>query len=489
MILGNDYKMSEPYAIMTSPRYTDIKHILAEDVEFEVKSAQGGFPRSFWETYSAFANTNGGTVVLGVVECDGQGMVLEGVPDVQGTLNGLWNGLNNTEKVSVNLLTDSDVDVTDVDGKRLIIISIPRADRKDRPVFINGNTRNSFRRRGEGDYRCTPDEINSMITDSMSGPTDRIPINTSGIGDFDPGTVSAFRNSMRTLKGEHPWNGLDDDEFLRVIGAAVYSEGILVPTLAGLLMFGRSYSIMSESYNYHLDYREYVSEDEWSLRITSGDGEWSGNVYDFYIRVMNSLKTVTGRRMAIDSDMRRVEDTQLDKCMREMLVNALVNADYRGRGGILVEWRPRSFSVRNCGTFRIPLETAMAGGVSDPRNQTMATMFSLIGAVEHAGSGIHRILSYCKDLGLPSPAFTEGLEPARVTVCLSLVPSDTDKEALDRQILSILSENGTTSISTIAERLNVPRSRVVTAVDRLKSSGMLTRIDGNRGRWMVSGRL
>lgn len=57
------------------------------------------------------------------------------------------------------------------------------------------------------------------------------------------------------------------------MGAAVDSEGTLVPTLAGLLMFGRSYCIMSESYNYHLDYREYVSDDEWSLRITSGDGE------------------------------------------------------------------------------------------------------------------------------------------------------------------------------------------------------------------------
>ena len=204
---------------------------------------------------------------------------------------------------------------------------------------------------------------------------------------------------------------------------------------------------------------------------------------------MNSLKTVTGRRMAIDDDMRRVEDTQLDKCMREMLVNALVNADYRGRGGILVEWRPRSFSVRNCGTFRIPLETAMAGGVSDPRNQKMATMFSLIGAVEHAGSGIHRILSYCKSLGLPGPAFTEEMEPARVTVRLSLVPSDTDKDILDGQVVSLLSEDGTLSISAIAERLNVPQSRVVTAVDRLKTSGMLTRVDGTRGRWVVSGRL
>lgn len=257
---------------------SDTKSVFIRDAACDVKGVRESLPRSLWETYSAFANTDGGTIVLGVVEDDEKGMVIEGVPDVQGTLNGLWNGLNNTEKVSANLLTDSDVVVTDVDGKELIVIRVPRADRKDRPLFINGNTRNSFRRNGEGDYRCTPDEIDSMITDSMSGPTDRVPVNTSGISDFDPGTVSAFRNSMRTLKGEHPWNNLDDGEFLRVVGAAVDSEGTLVPTLAGLLMFGRSYCIMSESYNYHLDYREYVSDDEWSLRITSGDGEWSGNV-------------------------------------------------------------------------------------------------------------------------------------------------------------------------------------------------------------------
>ena len=459
-----------------------------EGMTLEYKSCGSKLPRSFWETYSSFANTHGGCIALGVSESE-DGLVVEGVPDVDGTLKGLWNNLNNREKVSVNLLSDEDVTVQDVDGKKVILVDVPRASRMDRPVFLDGNDRNTFRRQNDGDYKCDPEEIRSMISDSLSGTTDRVPIRTSEIEDLDRNTIKSYRNSLRTLKPEHPWNGIGDDEFLRVVGAAVIHEGQLVPTLAGLLMFGRAYCILSESYNFHLDYREYVSDDEWSLRITSGDGEWSGNVYDFYIRVMNSLKTVTGRRMEIDDDMRRVEDTQLDKCMREMLVNALVNADYRGRGGILVEWRPRSFSVRNCGTFRIPLETAMAGGVSDPRNQTMATMFSLIGAVEHAGSGIHRILSYCKSLGLPSPAFTEEMEPARVTVRLSLVPSDTDKDILDGQVVSLLSEDGTLSISAIAERLNVPRSRVVTAVDRLKTSGMLTRVDGTRGRWVVSGRL
>ena len=51
-----------------------------ESIDTEFKSARGGLPGSFWETYSAMANTQGGTIVLGVVEKP-TGLAWEGVPD------------------------------------------------------------------------------------------------------------------------------------------------------------------------------------------------------------------------------------------------------------------------------------------------------------------------------------------------------------------------------------------------------------------------
>jgi predicted HTH transcriptional regulator len=101
-----------------------------EGQDLEYKSAQGGFPADFWRTYSAFANSFGGDIILGVSERKGK-IKIEGLNAEQIALfqRLFWDNANNPNTISSNLLNNDDVNVIEADGKNLLVFSIPAATR------------------------------------------------------------------------------------------------------------------------------------------------------------------------------------------------------------------------------------------------------------------------------------------------------------------------------------------------------------------------
>jgi len=77
----------------------DITYLITkwEHSHLEAKSASGGIPDSIWESYSAFANTGGGVILLGVREINKQ-LVVTGVEDAQKKIKTIWDVLNNRQK-------------------------------------------------------------------------------------------------------------------------------------------------------------------------------------------------------------------------------------------------------------------------------------------------------------------------------------------------------------------------------------------------------
>ena len=194
-----------------------------EAVDLEFKIAKDGLPNSLWDTYSSFANTDGGVIILGVKEYKQQ-FIIEGLTKEQISQykKDFWNQINNPDCVNENLLSDNDLYEGCYKGKNLLLIYVPRATRIQRPIYRTRNPfgGHTFKRNHEGDYKCTDAEVKRLIADSDENhPRDSRILCNYSIEDIDKETLTQYRQLFANLKPSHPWLSLNDLEFLTKLEA------------------------------------------------------------------------------------------------------------------------------------------------------------------------------------------------------------------------------------------------------------------------------
>lgn len=475
---------------------------VGETTDWEFKSAKGGFPGSFWETYSAFANTDGGIVILGARE-DDRGVQLDGLTAAQlgEYQKNLWDGLNNRGKVSRNLLTNDDVQLVAIEQARLLAIHVPRAGRGERPVYVGptpfGNT---YRRHHEGDYRCADDEVRRLLADADPAPRDLRILTGFALEDLHLPSLTQFRQRFRAAKGEHAWLSLEDQELLERLGGwrkdrATGVEGL---TLAGLLMFGKDQAIRDPEAapSYFIDYREKLDPAiRWTDRIYP-DGTWEANLFQFYQRVWPKLAASLPVPFQLEGGMRR-DETPAHEALREAFVNALIHADYTAPGGVVIERYQDRFVFGNPGTLLVSLEQFRRGGISECRNKSLQKMFLMIGGGEQAGSGVDKIRSGWRSRHWRAPLISPQSQPERVVLTLpmvSLIPEETDARLRERfgprmnaltpaevQALATADIEGSVSNARLQELLTDHPVEITRMLARLCEQGYL--ISDNKRRW------
>ena len=98
-----------------------------------------------------------------------------------------------------------------VGGKSVLVIQIPRATRRQRPIYIGQNPiTGTYRRNHEGDYLCTPDEVGRMLADQSEEPADSLILEHFGSADLDPESLQQYRNRFSARAPAHPWLSLDE---------------------------------------------------------------------------------------------------------------------------------------------------------------------------------------------------------------------------------------------------------------------------------------
>ena len=434
------------------PDFNDfMEQLLArtECSDLEYKSAAGGFPGSFWDTYSAFANTDGGTIVLGVCEKEHKFYLDSLKPElVEKYQKDFWNNVNNKSTISCNLMKSEDVLVEQYKGHTVMLFFVPRADREQRPVYRTTQPYNgTFKRNHEGDYKCTEKEVQRMFADAnTSRPADSRILRNYTMDDLDNNSLDQYRRLFAIAKPNHPWLTEDNLGLLRKLGGyrkdrVTGEEGF---TLAGLLMFGKTDSITDVECcpNFFPDYQEILSDtpnERWSNRIYP-DGTWEANLFQFYKLVLPRLQAVLPKPFRLENNI-RIDETPAHIAVREALINFCVHADYSENASLTAKLYKHKIVLSNPGTMLVSKMQYYTGGDSVCRNKALQTMFMMLGTAEKAGSGVDKILTGWHKANWRSPIINTKSQPDKVELTLkmeSLLDDEVKKELVARYGESIL---------------------------------------------------
>ena len=444
----------------------------------EFKSAKGGFPHSMWETYSSFANTDGGAIVFGIREKDDR-FYLDGLTkeQVKKYEKEFFNGMHNKQIVNIPLLNENDVQAVEFGGAYCLFFYIPRVDRSLRPVYCGLDPyTGTYRRDLDGDYHCSREEVNSMFSDAnIADPVDGRIMENFGKEDLDSASIMQYRRKFEQWNPDHVWNTLPENQFLEKINVFRKDRktGKYGLTYAGLLMFGTYSAIMDANPNFFPDYQEIEDpKDRWINRICP-DGNWESNLFQFFSRVLPILQSFLPRPFILEGNQRKTE-TPAHVAVREALTNALVHADFTVNASLNVYKYPNKMVFSNPGTMLIPIWQFYKGGESVCRNKYLQTMFSFLGSAEKAGSGADKILHGWEKQNWKRPYLMERSRPNKVVLTMSMESLIDDKvmdalEILFNGRLSTLDHNQLLALALAYTEEEISNERLQYALEMHKA--------------------
>jgi ATP-dependent DNA helicase RecG len=399
--------------------------------DLEVKTARNEVPRDAFETISAFANTAGGHLVFGVQQ-QGDQFEIVGVLALDKVQNDLLSALRSREKISYQMATSDDVIETETG--RLLVFYIPEAPRQHKPVYLNGDIRRSFIRRGAGDQRCNEDDIRRFLR-AAGGPSyESETVDLDLEASIDAATLGRYRQRFRMQHPDHVCNEFDPAHFLEHWALAATSDGTLRPTRAAILLFGTGAALRTMMPRPLVDCRwaDYAwdapaPERRWLDRLVCEENLWTcwELLADRYAQ--NAIKP-----FAIEMrTMERQERPEDFISFREAAINLLMHQDFEEttRPGTIA-FHPDRVVFENPGSARANKADLLEPGAKDVRNPIIVSVFRRVGLSEQAGTGIGAIFSDWRRRGRVPPEIVNDV--ASYSFRLSLLAKELMSE---RQLL------------------------------------------------------
>lgn len=396
-----------------------LRRVGGEPEDVEVKSGQGGFPTSVRETLVAFANTGGGTLLVGVDERAGFAVV--DLPDVMAHRDALVA----LAREAITPPLQIETKVVEIEGGLVLAAQVEPARVEDKPVYVTskGITNGSYLRTGDGDRRMSEGEIALLFSARSQPQYDREPVPGTSVEDLN--RESVLRTLQRVRSNSASLARADEHVVLHRLGVLSEPQPDSVLTLAGLLTFGE--------FPQHLFPQLMVSvvvyppEGDRSVRFLD-NATLRGSLPELVEDALAVLRRNLAARAVMSGTGRQDRLEYPLEAIREALVNAVMHRDYspvtRGTQ-VQVELHPDRLTIRSPGGLygALVVDDLGENGVSSSRNATLAALLSdtfmprsvdLVG--ENRASGIPTMIGLARESGLPRPTFASSVISFVVTM-------------------------------------------------------------------------
>lgn len=372
------------------------------DVEF--KEAQTDVPRSTYETVSAFANTEGGHLVFGVRK-DGTSFEVVGVLNVDKVQGDFLTVLRQVEKVSIIL--DVEENLHQYEEKHILVFYVPEVHRSRKPVYLNGDIRRSFIRKGGCDVRCSDEERNRFLVDAAAERYDGLPVDLDPNSAFDGESIRWYRGVYEAKPGNRSHAALTDLLFLAEMGLLVERDRKQMPSRASVLLFGTNAAFRQILPRPVVDCQRFarpIAEadigDRWDDRVVLDE-----NLIRVWQQLVSWYEKLAERPFRIDPVTLQRDDVPPDyRAYREAMANLIIHQDYadHSRKAEIRHYADQTVFWNPGDAFAVGADL-LEPGVKEVRNPRVVTSFRRIGLSENAGWGLRDVFRNWQQMGHVPP--------------------------------------------------------------------------------------
>ncbi len=410
-------------------------------------------------TVVAFANTSGGTIIIGVE--DGTRKIV-----------GVSDPLTLEEKIT-SLITDLIVpqilpEIEIISYKKLQIIAIRIYPSPLKPHYLKskGLENGTYVRIGSTNRVADFRFIQELKRSALNQSYDEQPFMGLGVDDIDFEVVSSLYESIKKVRRND----------LATLRLTMEYQGKIVPTIGGVILFGKK--------------REQFFPDAWIkvgrfLGTTKEKIADSLDIHSYPVLAVEEVIRFIQKHatMGIEiTDVKHIERWSVPiEAIREAVINSVVHADYSQLGSLIrVSIFQDRIEIENPGLlpFGITIDDITLG-VSKLRNRVIGRIFNDLKLIEQWGSGIQRIIAVCKELQLRAPLFEEIGTNFRVTI-FTIQSRNPIINSVDQKILDLLRDKNGVSTAEVANLIDLSVRSTRSRLSSLIKRGLIVEIGSGK---------